>query len=101
MKLEGLHKEERTIYVATRERKEVGAVHRTGRGRLRSIAATWSQRDHLAQHAQTVAQNTNFAAFSVVPTHWHFTHPQTGPMREVSSSTSNAKPWIRAASRIG
>src|SRR6266550_1545532 len=83
MKLEGLHKAERTIYVATRERKEVGAVHRTARGRLRSIAATCAERDHFAQHAQAVAQKTNFAAFSVVPTHWNFANPQTGPIREI------------------
>src|SRR5206468_8936577 len=42
-----------------------------------------SQRDHLAQHAQTVAEKANFAALSVVPTHWNFADPQTGPMREM------------------
>jgi hypothetical protein len=42
-----------------------------------------AQRDHFAQHAQAVAQKTNFTAFSVVPTHWNFANPQTGPMREI------------------
>jgi len=42
-----------------------------------------AQRDHFAQHAQTVAQKTNFAALSVVPTHWNFANPQIGPMREI------------------
>src|SRR5205814_5722037 len=42
-----------------------------------------SQRDHLAQHAQTVAEKANFTALSVVPTHWNFADPQTGPMREI------------------
>src|SRR5882757_11119004 len=42
-----------------------------------------AQRDHFAQHSQAVAQKTNFASFSVVPTHWNFANPQTGPMREI------------------
>src|SRR5512132_2962238 len=42
-----------------------------------------AQRDHFAQHAQTVAQKANFAALSVVPRHWNFANPQIGPMREI------------------
>jgi hypothetical protein len=39
------------------------------------------QRDHFAQHSQTVAEKTNFTAFSVVPTHWNFADPQTSAVR--------------------
>src|SRR5205823_4853000 len=42
-----------------------------------------AQRDHFPQHAQTVAQKANFAALSMVPTHWNFANSQTGPMREI------------------
>src|SRR5262245_61629136 len=41
------------------------------------------QRDHFAQHAQTIAKETYFAAFGMVPTHWNFADPQTGSMREI------------------
>src|SRR5438045_7944200 len=42
-----------------------------------------AQRDHLAQHAQAVAEKINFAAFGVVPTHWNFAHPQTSPTSKI------------------
>ena len=57
------------------QRVEDNAFHPGSRAR--------AQRDHFAQHAQTVAQKANFAALSVVPTHWNFANPQTGPMREI------------------
>ena len=57
------------------QRVEDNAFHPGSRAR--------AQRDHLAQHAQAVAEKTNFAAFGMVPTHWNFANPQTGPMRAI------------------
>src|SRR4029453_14119937 len=37
-----------------------------------------AQRDDLPQHAQTVAEKANFAAFGMVPPPWNFGNLQTG-----------------------
>src|SRR4029077_12992715 len=49
----------------------------------RSLLSTRAQRDHFAQHAQTVAEKANFAALSVVPAHWNLANTQTGLMRAI------------------
>ena len=42
-----------------------------------------AQRDHFAQHAQTVAEKTHFASFGVVPADRNLTDTQTGAMRQI------------------
>src|SRR6478752_7446155 len=60
---------------AFNQRVEDNAFHLGSRAR--------AQRDHLAQHAQAVAEKTDLAAFGMVPTHWNFADPQPGPMRAI------------------
>jgi hypothetical protein len=59
----------------------LGNALRTTRSPFETLCSR-AQRDHLAQHAQAVAEKTNFASFRVIPAHWNFANSQTGAVRE-------------------
>src|SRR5437870_3938014 len=53
---------------------------------------TRPQRDHLAQHADTIVNEVNFAAFGVVPAHRYFLQTQAGALGEKEQLDIESEP---------